>query len=274
MPWPSPRELITLPAEKLHGACLLFAPDSPYQNLYQSFVCGAALADPTLARLYIELGIIHVVVVSGAHLIFLDSLLRSLRKEDTAWTLPFLAFYALVTRFEAPVVRSLLQMVVRRFQKKAQLHWSLPVETTVAGVLTLLIHGPSLSLQLSWVASMGLLSRSSPLITQVRVYALLLPLLATLQMAHPISVMINLALAPLLSAVAFPASLACFFIPPLTPAVDLLWSGAHKIFALLEREFSLGSFPAWSGGFWMWVYVVGLQTYQILGWTWRQRRNV
>ncbi len=274
MPLECARNLITKAAEKLHSGCLLFAPPGTYRELYQSFVCGASLSDPSLSRLYTELGLIHIVVVSGAHLLFLDSVLRFFHRDSSAWTLPVLGFYTLVTGFEPPVVRSLLQMIVRIAQKRWQLQWTLPVETLAAGLLTVLILGPSLSLQLSWVASLALSPQRSALRTQLRVYLYLIPLLATLQIAHPVTVLVNLAMAPVISAVAFPASLLCFLGHQLTWVVDPFWSVVHSVLGWLRHEVFLTPAPAsLTRGLWTWLYVGGLQVFLLFTFWARSRKG-
>lgn len=273
MPQNSARNLINLAAEKLHTACLSFAPDSPQQELYQSFVCGAPLTDPTFSTLFTQSGLIHVVVVSGAHLVFLEVLL-SLVDPRGRVTLPVLGFYSLVTGFNAPVARSLTQLILAKVSQKFQLYWSGPLLTLLAGALTFFVLGPSISLSLSWLASLALhASRSSPFKTQLRIYFFLFPALAILAPAHPLSIVINVLFVPLLSILAFPLSLLCFAFPPLSQLMDPFWAAFQDILQHIGQEVELKSPAVWTTGPWMALYVVILQIAVLFFHTWQKRRT-
>lgn len=267
----SARNLINIPAEKLHTLCLQLAPESSYQGLYQSFVCGASLKDPFLASSFTQSGLIHVVVVSGAHLIFLEVLLSYLDPRSR-FTFPFLALYSLVTGFKPPIARSLLQIMLVKFSERFQLHWSSPLVTMGAGLLTMALLGSSLSLSLSWLASLALhVPKSTALKTQVRIYLLLFPILASLGPAHPLAIVINVLFVPVLSALAFPLSLACFVFPPLTLVMDPLWQGFHDLLKILGAEIELHTSALWSAGAWLGIYVALVQLGALAFHIWHKR---
>ena len=122
---------------------------------------------------------------------------------------------------------------------------------------------------------MGLSLQKSPLVAQVRVYLFLIPLLTTLQVAHPTTVLVNLALAPVLSALAFPASLVCFFVPQMSQLVDFFWSGAHGLLQWVQQEVSLGGAPPGAtAGEWTWLYVGGLQLLLLSLYTAKKRKSL
>src|SRR5438045_3594534 len=56
----------------LHRICLAQVPqDSIYPDVYAALVCGENLTNEKIKRDFIETSLIHVIVVSGTHLLFL-----------------------------------------------------------------------------------------------------------------------------------------------------------------------------------------------------------
>ena len=101
------------------GVCLLHAPSSPWEEYYRAVVCGVSLEPSIEKSLLVDLGLIHIIVVSGSHLVFLSRILKEGMK--LSWgTFIFLLIFVAMTGMEPPVVRAFvsltLSLLVKRFK--------------------------------------------------------------------------------------------------------------------------------------------------------------
>ena len=64
--------------ENLHRLCIAQVSNNRHQVLNSAFICGHELTSETLYELFRQTGVLHIIVVSGSHLIFLQSLLKPL----------------------------------------------------------------------------------------------------------------------------------------------------------------------------------------------------
>src|SRR5690606_35903271 len=109
--------------------------------------------------------------------------------------------------------------------------------------------------------------------TQLRIYFILFPVLASLGPAHPLAIVTNVLFVPLLSALAFPLSLVCFFLPPLTRIMDPLWTTFLGLLHLIEAEIELHTSAFLTSGKWMAFYVVLAQGASLTLYTWQKRKT-
>jgi ComEC/Rec2-related protein len=247
--------------------CRMAVPDSRYARLYDALVCGASLNQGSALQLFLDTGLIHIMVVSGAHLLFVERLM--------AW-LPFrlrlsiLALYCWLTGFGAPVVRAFARRLAVGFLDPYGFT-TLQVEAVVS--LAILIVWPpwlwSLSFQMSWLCALALqapwkMSRWPPLDLSLRCYLFLLPLCPS----SPMVIGWNALLGPLIGEAIFPLAMACFLFPALTPIGDEVWRGLLWILSAGPHGTPLIlNWPSYA--FW-WV-PAAVQLMLLIGdWKWRR----
>ena len=249
-----------------HEMCLNHCPTSRHALYLKALVCGESLSAAgsaaDLKSAFIKTGLIHLLVVSGSHLICLEELLSILLKSRRfrfirgALIFCTLIFFALATGASPPVLRSLFQWCLRHLQKRLGLKWSSSQILIAASALTLATCRTQMalaSLSLSWLAAIGIRLWSDQESDKSRrpnpfglraafeklrsaaalnacVYLALAPALWPLGIPHPLSILFNLALAPVIGLVFFPLSLVTFFpgfahdpIEFLMRAVDGAW---------------------------------------------------
>lgn len=254
---------------------------------YRAIICGANLPPGDLANGLRQAGLLHLIVVSGSHLLLLEQAFnfRDYKLKPLNYLIfPVLFGFVLTTRAEPPAVRAFLSLCLRSMNHSCKLGWSDLQIATLSGFVSLtfcLDGGRTHSLLLSWGASLSLCAVStfttpsnstlSQVLRQVTIYLLLFPLLIPLSAPHPISIFCNLLFTPLLNAVLFPMSLIAFAFGFLRPIVDHLWDAVH--WALLELApllpDGLEALPLPVG--WLWSYLLTLNAIALVGEVWHRR---
>ncbi len=180
---------------------------------YKALICGESLSSSHSQLWFQHWGLLHVLVVSGAHFIFLEhhlmSVFRKLNLKD-GWALPFLLVFSFATGLGPPVLRSALSLSLRICSERFKYHWTHAQQTFLAGMLCL-IYVPiekHLSLQLSWAAALMISwpCRRSPLEWRrmCLVWLGMLPLLTGLSWTHPVSIVANIFFLPVFEFLLFP----------------------------------------------------------------------
>lgn len=219
-------------ANLFHHHCLTWIPQSSsYAGLYGAMVCGAALQDAGLESKLRQTALIHLIVVSGAHLVLIEQTLLYVERHLNLprWAIDILLWgYGFVTLLNPPIMRALLQRSLQRLSRRWELHWPSSTVIVASGAFGLLLFPAwwtSLSFQLSLMASMGLeYARILKKSEHVLVYLLVVPLLLRLHAPHPASILINAALAPVFGLVLLPVSWMGLLVHQLTPLTDKVWS--------------------------------------------------
>lgn len=203
-----------------HGPrwCQSLLPNTAHHALEAALVCGISLPPGTDKQLFLDTGLIHIMVVSGAHLIFLESLLPPRVR------LPVLAFYCWMTGFGPPVVKAFAHRIAES-QLKPRGWTSLQAEA--AAVLVTLTIWPfwitSRSLQMSWMCFLALslppLFRWKAFDQSLKTYLLLFLFVG----ASTLSIFWNTLIAPLVGTILFPCSLTLLILPVLAPLVERVW---------------------------------------------------
>jgi predicted membrane metal-binding protein len=160
-------------------------------------------------------------VVSGAHLVFLESLMA---RAPVFVRLPVLGFYCWLTGFGPPVVKAFLHRLGEVFLRP--FGWS-GLQVEAAAVLLSLAMWPwwlmSRSLQMSWMCSLALSLPAvlswNALDQSLKAYARLFVFVG----ASLVSVAWNVLVAPFVGVLLFPLSLALLPCPFLEPAVARVW---------------------------------------------------
>lgn len=260
------QKLLAPAVRPLHSGCLSRAPDSPFRPWYQAIVCGENLP-PSPEKLWFQRsGLIHVIVVSGSHLIFLDEILLLLPGSSIPVALfrwSVLLLFSLMTNLQPPIARALIQRALTWFfittrRPLTRLHLQL-----ISGIVTVSLFPQwwtSLSFIMSWVCALALglpLPSKSPLARAGLIYLLMLPVMWNIQIPQPGQIFFNLLLGPLFALVLFPMSLLGFLHSLLTLLSDWGWRLTFFLFShmpLPETE-TAGTFA----NIWLIFYIVALQ---------------
>ncbi|MCB0348699.1 MAG: ComEC/Rec2 family competence protein [Bdellovibrionales bacterium] len=218
----------------LHDTCLSFSPQSLQKELYQGIVCGKNLESRRLIDLFATTGLLHLLVVSGSHLLALAALAKKLRLRGE-FINAICLLYAFLCLLEPPISRAYLFISLDTFQRKHSLQWS-PWHQHFMAILLCLTMFPdwlsSLSFQLSILCAFAISLAKK--YTDFWIYLTLFPALLILGNYHPLSILINLSLGPLLGLLLFPLSALSFVIPNLYLCVDLIWDLLIKVLTLVS----------------------------------------
>ena len=101
-------------AFSLHEKCLQFSSfQSETADIYKALVCGHRLPKGLIKETFVKSGLIHLMVVSGAHLLFLERLWKSINLPffRTGGILFLLILYALTANLHPPVLRALFSFL-------------------------------------------------------------------------------------------------------------------------------------------------------------------
>jgi competence protein ComEC len=201
-----------------HSKCLELLPKAAknYASL-ASLVCGEKLTDETLKENLSKTSIIHIFIVSGSHLIFIDAFFDLLAVPFFI-RLFFLSFYSLAVGWQAPVVRALVSLILQGIQKHYSLFFPRDLTTLMSGLCTLALFPEwwkSNSLIMSWCASLALSlptilrikeSLKSNLLAQASLFLLMTIPLFGFGSLHPLSIIYNLILGNVVAFVLLPLS--------------------------------------------------------------------
>ncbi len=225
--------------DRVHQLCIDACPQSIHREFLNAIVCGEPLAGGSSITLFksdfIKTGLIHLLVVSGSHLICLEEIAARFRITSVprffrgAAVFCTLLVFTLMTSASPPVLRSMIQWCLRRLSAREGWNWTRTQLLTITGSITLIFCKDNLALSslfLSWIAALGLGWVSSnwrlsiaqktwaSLKTNAGVYLTLCPALLPLGIPHPLSILCNCLFAPAMGLLLFPISIAGF-----------LWSG-------------------------------------------------
>ena len=251
-------------SNNLHRLCLTQLNfETPLADLYKALVCGKRLASNSpLKELFVKGGLIHLTVVSGAHLLFIEKLWEKLPLKTglkTYGLFVFLILYAFASHLHPPVVRALFAFFLFRLSHSSKLFWNASFVTLLSGIFCLIykvswVH--SFSLQLSLLACfLQTLSKSS-IKKCFFIYLFIFPIVSQWQSLHPITIFINWIVAPLISGLLFPLSFLSPFFPILYPISDFLWTFCLQLLKFVQFLPSESFFLKWSlSKIWIWPYI-------------------
>ena len=219
--------------------------------LTKAMLCGLRPENMEIRGRLIQTGIIHLFVVSGLHVAFLTDAL-GVQKFRFGWLLLF-CFCGMVG-FQPPVVRAALSCVFRSLSDKWRLFWT-PSQALAAALFVIFLFRPdwflSLSLQLSWVASLAIIEcNNAPTVIRTKtgmsiykkyhhllralfMYLALIPLLMPLQIANPLTVLVNALIVPV-SAFMFSGSAISILTPWTTQGMNFFWDQFLDVLGLLQ----------------------------------------
>ena len=100
-----------------HTECLTLL----HHDLLKALVCGQKIPPSALKNLFINFNMLHLFVVSGVHVYFLESLLKRTTKNTILISL-VLWIYGLVCNFSAPILRVLVERLLRYLEARFSFH--------------------------------------------------------------------------------------------------------------------------------------------------------
>lgn len=272
----------SLLADVVHQKCTQSLPKNLNElSALNSLLCGEKITDQKLQNKLLLTSLIHLFVISGSHLILIDHLFSKM-------ALPFLvrflvlSVYSLIALAQPPVIRALISMGARQLSRNTGWFWSGDVSVLLTGVFTLFLFPDwwdSLSLQLSWAASLalcvpGLFQVRKALqkicILQLAVFIFLIPLLWGFGSLHPLSLVFNIFLGPVIGFLLLPLGVLVTVIPSLGFIFDhtiqifqsVMQAFSDPIQMPQDSVFSRSSLWIWIGFLHLGFYFLRLRLYQ------------
>ena len=255
-------------SDELHSACIQMIAGGVNGDIKSALICGDYNRGPEFSDFWF-VGIAHLLVISGAHLCYIESsigkLCQLLRWPQFFFSLLFLSLFALMTNGSPPVVRALSALLCRNLSSKYSLHWSPPLICFLSGLICLGFQPQwwhSLSLVLSWLATLILTFpiRNSWLSLSLLYMALIPFTWAWGYTPHPMSIVLNVLIAPVFLGVLLPLSFLSVVWSPLEVIYSELWNLLLKLLHLFSHLFpgtphNSSLFPL----IYFWIYLFFLQ---------------
>lgn len=225
-------------SEWSQGLCESFANEGLYGPWKAALICGIKLGATEVSYEMRAFGLLHLIVVSGAHLIFLENLLLkplfyfAPARIRRAGSSVCIVGYCFLAGLQEPLVRALFQRSSWRFQSQS---------IFVSGLLTaLFFREVTLSLLLSWscalLISWPTLKSAHPLTRSLVILVGLYPLLLPMGAPSATSAFLQPFFSLVFGVVIFPFSILGLILP-LSGLVDLLW---ETFFGLIKWAGGLG----------------------------------
>ncbi|MCB0362363.1 MAG: ComEC/Rec2 family competence protein, partial [Bdellovibrionales bacterium] len=165
--------------------------------------CGSKMPkhSPTWS-LFRHLGLAHLLVVSGYHLILIEKAItiglgsfKSLARKSYLFLFPLLV----ICQFQPPIMRAFLSICLKSFNQHFRFYWNSSSICLFTGLICLLLFPQwlnSLSFQISWGASLIMCIPIRGWRRGLAFFLGLYPFLSFLGVAHPLSLIPSVALAP------------------------------------------------------------------------------
>lgn len=235
-----------------HILCLQSTPENvkSVESLH-ALVCGKSFNDVSHANLLVASGLIHLFVVSGSHLKILEKIVFYALKNRFYFLTNFLQpiiftilfFYCAVCKFNPPIFRSLISLIILAEIKKRNLTWKAENLILISGFSCLTLSPTwinSLSFQMSWIASLSLcvisyfFLKTSLIWKNSLFYLQYLATFNFIGIPQPASIGIATLFTTFLEWVLFPLALAVYVLPFLAPVFDFLITSLNAILSRLE----------------------------------------
>lgn len=275
-------------SQNLHRRCLNSAPLSQWQPEYQALVCGSRLPPSQLSESLRTTSLLHLAVVSGSHLYVLHFLfnyvyqflfftLKSVFRSSQLRVSPSKPFsiqasialiamglYCLFTDLQPPVVRAFVALLIENLNHRFNLFWNGTYRTFVSGLATWAIFPNwihSLSFCLSWAAGLALsLSRTvsrRSLVQHAVIYIVLMPVLICFAPTHPVGILCNWIIGPVIGAMLFPICLLAFAFPFIVSFTDGCWQTLSYVLVFIAHWIPdlSGSLSTKTPLRWLWCYL-------------------
>lgn len=255
-----------------------------FRELYSATICGINPSNSEIMWDFRNTGLFHLIVVSGAHLSFLATIIMLLpiKTRPTRFgnlkkvvLVGALLVYAFASGLNPPIVRALVAYFIFAIQRRHHWGWSNYSVLVGSGLLCLCVFPAwwsSLSFIMSWLASFAIILPGKVWQKAAYCYVLMLLPMSQFQWNHPLTIGFNLLLGPVLGFIVLPFSLLPFFIPPLVKLSDWVWwlvtTLVHYSSQVVTSASPLVVFPAWL--VWLFIFALHLGLYKKMG---RLRRS-
>ena len=242
------RNLLQSTSTKLHQLCLNslahLAPSTEAHATAQALVCGHEIENLDVRSLFASTGLIHLLVVSGSHLIIIKNILefflskiqlitpRISNKSTTFIVFTLLFLYVLMCLMNPPVTRSYIGLLVAIAAEKWKFRWPPTTQQFFTSAVSIFINPywlVSLSFQMSWLASLALNTSEKifenphsadqdnfafqkywqqAMLRTFLIYTLFIFLFCFFGFPHPLVPFYSIVLSPILELVLFPLAFA------------------------------------------------------------------
>lgn len=282
-------EKLTEQSQAFHNICLQSLPTTVEKlGSLEALVCGKNMHDPELKELLSQSSLIHIFIVSGSHFLFLYKILARVPILRRFPLFP-LSLYALATLCQAPALRALVFLALVELARRKKFFTPSVLLVLLSGVFCLCLFPQwlaSRSLLMSLLAAlvMALMSdyfgknrETLPALfaTQGLLYVVMGFCLWGFSSLHPLGILFNLTLGPLIGGLLFPLALAVVFIPPLGFLFDGMMTGLHWI--LKKSSPLLGALgntrPLTVENLWIFYLLASVAAYFFLIWTQRRKAS-
>ena len=258
-------------SQNLRSECSSHLSQTQYHELNSALICGTNLQNLQTKNLFQFTGLIHLIVVSGSHLIFLQQIIayflsRILRRNASFLiTALILLFFTLMTGLQPPCVRAFVQLLIGKFNQECKLFWRPWHSVFISGLICLSLFPEwlaSLSLLMSWACAFALSipTRSQSHFKQhVVIYFILLPVLSSISIPHPFVILVNFIFAPIFGMIVFPMALISAVLPYLNGVTDQLWRALLLCLEVVQKFTPpLGAFKILTVYQWGFLFILHL----------------
>lgn len=268
-------------SELLQNLCLTRAKSLPsdHPEALASLVCGAPFPEGIEKSYWISAGLIHLLVVSGGHFLILFMILERICFPSKLMGLLGI-LYLFTTGFQPPAFRFLLGFSLHSLFLKYSKRLPSDLLVLLSGLCSLIAFpewSQSWSLALSWIAALalaiyeelygfqkfsfdGVRSQRAKeiLFKHTLVFLILFLPLLSFQTPRPLTILMNIFLAPLLSLLLFPLGLLAMIMGFTTSIFDGIWIVTMKILAMVPMK-AVEVEPSKLSLIWIWSYVFIIQ---------------
>lgn len=211
----------------LQNICANTIPSHTHRPFTAAMVCGTHVRGNIHTEVFRNSGLLHILVVSGAHLHFFAIFLRRFQmKRKPIFLLLFI--YVLFSGCQPPSVRSLIQIGIEFYSKSFERNLRSWQCVWIAGLASLILFPEWLtgsSLLLSWICALILtITGNHHQRSSILIFCALIPILMKWLPPHPLTILINILISPVFGVFALPLCLLCTVIPQLTVVADAFWS--------------------------------------------------
>lgn len=255
--------------ESMHKFCLKYTQHGSViaYNLRQALICGERLPQTELKTVFMDSGLLHLLVISGAHLNTLELLISKIMfhfPRAKTWV-TYLSFIMLniFCQLQAPCLRAFFQKLIQDLNLKYKLFLSPIHEVTYAGLMCvslLPVMTLSHSLILSWWISLVLkLPIKNKLNKCVVVYLSLIPWQISFMKLPIQSILLNWLIAPSLFIIMMPLALLETLFPFITEHSSHLWTFILELLKVTNSQSNHKGLQIPILLFW--IYLSSLQIY-------------
>ncbi|MBT4760928.1 MAG: hypothetical protein HOO06_04445 [Bdellovibrionaceae bacterium] len=252
-------------SSSLHNWCLVHTSQlGSWSFFHQSLICAKKLEAPEKKLVFLKLGLIHITVISGAHLIFIHKfLILTLHKLKfkNHLILSLIGVYTLICDLSSPVLRAFIALCLKKVSKNHKFFIPLPIQILIV-LLCCFILFPKLihskSLILSSLCTLvihddffiafnlhnkAFFKKYNSLCKASFIYLLSSPIIIQFHfLPSPLTILFQIILAPILFLIFIPVSFLTAIIPPLHGVTDQIYD---FVFLVLEQVSSYSNISAY-----------------------------